>query len=226
MTAARRHRRASCSSRTARSRRSVNATRSSRCCSEYTDGARPEPDGFEDVARGGAARGAAPTRSRTGRTLVPPRQQRSRGARDRARSDDVGHRGRHFRSPDHRPALGSAGQRPAPVVVAAATAIHCTGAARRPYECADLVAAPLTANGASPASSCSATGSGDVGTFGAADGRVLSALARYTSIALENGRLVDELQCRSGSPRTRSAPRPAHRPAEPPLPHRARIHDC
>jgi diguanylate cyclase (GGDEF)-like protein len=34
---------------------------------------------------------------------------------------------------------------------------------------------------------------GDVGTFGAADGRVLGAVARYTSIALEKGRLVDEV---------------------------------
>ena len=62
------------------------------------------------------------------------------------------------------------------------------------YECTDLVAAPLRGERGLVGILLLRDRLGDVGTFTAADGRLLSALSRYTSIALENGRLVDELQ--------------------------------
>ncbi len=62
------------------------------------------------------------------------------------------------------------------------------------YDCADMVAAPLLGEQGITGVVLLRDRLGDVGTFDAADGRLLSALGRYTSIALENGRLVDALQ--------------------------------
>ncbi len=62
------------------------------------------------------------------------------------------------------------------------------------YECKDLVAAPLRGARGLVGILLLRDRLGDVGTFEDADGRLLSALGQYTSIALENGRLVDALQ--------------------------------
>jgi diguanylate cyclase (GGDEF)-like protein len=62
------------------------------------------------------------------------------------------------------------------------------------YGCNDLVAAPLRGERGLVGILLLRNRLGDVATFEARDGRLLGALSRYTSIALENGRLVDELQ--------------------------------
>ena len=62
------------------------------------------------------------------------------------------------------------------------------------YDCADMVAAPLVGEQGMAGAVLLRDRLGDVGTFDVADGRPPSVLGRYTSIVLENGRLVDALQ--------------------------------
>jgi diguanylate cyclase (GGDEF)-like protein len=61
-------------------------------------------------------------------------------------------------------------------------------------DCDDLVAAALSGADGITGIMLLRDREGDVATFGATDARVLGAIARYTSIALEKGRLVDEVR--------------------------------
>jgi diguanylate cyclase (GGDEF)-like protein len=77
------------------------------------------------------------------------------------------------------------------------------------FGCKDLVATPLESERGVVGALLLCDRLGDVASFERADGQLLAALGRYTSIALENGRLVDELQ--------REASRRAHEALHDPL---------
>ena len=183
----------SCSSRTVDSPRFDNDTPSSKCCRNTRPRSAKRSHSRKSRVRRCArdATDCKPTGPKCG--FFPPT---AAPGPLRVTLDGDNTSPRHeFRHTDDRRTLGPAGERR-------------TGTRHQPqrratpahrelltqYECTDLVAAPLLGEHGIAGVLLLRDRLGDVGTFDAADGRLLSALGRYTSIALENGRLVDELQ--------------------------------
>jgi diguanylate cyclase (GGDEF)-like protein len=116
------------------------------------------------------------------------------GVRIALDGDDVCHHDANFRIPITDALWGRLVSASAAVVIPRSTRDAGDRDLLMHYRCDDLVAAPLLGEQGMAGVVLLRDRQGDVGTFDDADGRLLSALGRYTSIALENGRLVDALQ--------------------------------
>jgi diguanylate cyclase (GGDEF)-like protein len=116
------------------------------------------------------------------------------GVRIALDGDDAHHLDTNFRIPITDTLWGRLVSSPAAVVIPHNSRDAADRELLEQYRCDDLVAAQLLAEHGMAGVVLLRDRLGDVGTFDAADGRLLSALGRYTSIALENGRLVDALQ--------------------------------